>query len=233
MRGERTRHLSTVFLAVAALGLAVFLALAVYVTSRQGNLPVDVRIENFVLTHRAGWLITTMKATTWLGSNVVLIPVVVATSAWFLLKWGDTRSAPELVAALAGAIILYTIAKAVVHRARPPAIYRVGYNFSGGSFPSGHSTTAIAVWGMLAFLFALRASPRTRKALSVGAAVLIVAIGASRIYLGAHWPMDVIGGYALGGAWLSFLVALDSLGGKSRKVSETEVGSSGARLSFT
>jgi len=209
MRDERTRRPSTVFLAVAALSLAVFLALAVYVMSRHGNLPVDVRIENFVLTHRAGWLITTMKATTWLGSNVVLIPVVVAASAWFLLKWGDTRSAPELVAALAGAIILYNIGKAVVHRARPPAIYRVGYNFSGGSFPSGHSTTAIAVWGMLAFLLALRASPRTRKALSVGAVVLIVAIGASRIYLGAHWPTDVIGGFALGGAWLTLLVALD------------------------
>jgi membrane-associated phospholipid phosphatase len=150
-----------------------------------------------------------MKATTWLGSNVVFIPVVLAAAAWFLLKRGDSRSAAELVATLASAIILYDIGNAVVHRARPPAIYRVGYNFSGGSFPSGHSTSAIAVWGMLAFLLALRASPRTRKGLLVGAVVLTVAIGASRIYIGAHWLTDIIGSYALGGAWLAGLLPLD------------------------
>jgi len=198
-------------LTVAALALSAFLALAAYVMSRHGEVPVDVRIENFVRVHRAEWLVVMMKAVTWLGSNVVLVPVVLGVAAWFLLKRGDSRSAIELVAALVGSIILYDIAKAVVHRARPPAIYRVGYNFSGGSFPSGHSTSAIAVWGMLAFLLALRASPYARKELFVGAAVLIVTIGASRIYLGAHWPTDVIGGFALGGAWLAGLVALDLL----------------------
>jgi membrane-associated phospholipid phosphatase len=209
MRQERTRRLIPVLVAIAALALAVFLVLAVYVVSRQGNVTLDVRIENFVLTHRMGWLVTTMKATTWLGANVVLIPVVLAAAAWFSLRWGDSRSAAELVATLAGAIILYDIGKAVVHRARPPAIYHVGYSFAGASFPSGHTTVAIAMWGMLAFLLALRASPRTRKGLVVGAVVLSVAIGASRIYIGAHWPTDVIGGYALGGAWLAGLIALD------------------------
>jgi membrane-associated phospholipid phosphatase len=209
MRDVRTRRRIAVLVAVAGLALAVFLALAAYVVSRKGNVAVDVRIEHFVLTHRTGWLVTTMKATTWLGGNVVLIPLVLAAAVWFSLKGGNSRSAAELVATLAGAIILYDIGKAVVHRARPPAIYRVGYSFSGASFPSGHTTSAIAVWGMLAFLLALRASPRTRKGLFVGAVVLIVAIGASRIYIGAHWPTDVIGGYALGGAWLAGLVALD------------------------
>jgi membrane-associated phospholipid phosphatase len=209
MRDDRTRRLITAFLTVSTLALSVFLALAAYVMSRQGEVPIDVKIENFVRAHRTGWLVATMKAATWLGSTVVMIPVVLAAVAWFLLKRGDRRSAVELVVALVGSIILYDVAKAFVHRARPPAIYRVGYNFSGGSFPSGHSTSAIAVWGMLAFLLALRTSPRTRKGLFVGAVVLIVAIGASRIYIGAHWPTDVFGGYALGGAWLAGLVALD------------------------
>ena len=194
---------------MAAVALAVFLTLAAYVMSRQGNVAVDVKIENFVLAHRTAWLVTTMKATTWLGANVVLVPVVLAAAAWFSLRWGDSRSAAELVATLAGAVILYDIGKAVVHRARPPAIYRLGYSFSGASFPSGHTTLAIAMWGMLAFLLVLRASPRTRKGLVIGAVVLIAAIGASRIYIGAHWPTDVIGGYALGGAWLAGLMALD------------------------
>jgi membrane-associated phospholipid phosphatase len=209
MRGEPKRRLITVLLMVAAVALSVFLALAAYVMSRHGEVPVDVRIENFVRAHRTGWLVVTMKTITWLGSNVVLIPVVLGAASWFLLKRGDSGSAIELVVALVGSIILYDIAKAVVHRARPPAIYRVGYNFSGASFPSGHSTSAIAVWGMLAFLLALRASPRRRKGLLVGAVVLIVAIGTSRIYIGAHWPTDVIGGFALGGAWFAGLVALD------------------------
>lgn len=152
MREERTRRLITVLVAAAAVALAVFLALAAYVMSRQGNVTLDVRIENFVLTHRTGWLVGAMKATTWLGSNVVFIPVVLVAATWFSLRWRDNRSAAELVATLAGAIVLYDIGKAVVLRARPSAIYRVGYNFSGASFPSGHTTSAIAVWGMLAFL---------------------------------------------------------------------------------
>ena len=209
MREARTRRLITVLVLIAALALTVFLALAVYVVSRQGNVTLDVRIDNFVLTHRTGWLVTTMKTATWLGANVVLIPVVLAAATWFSLRWGDSRSAAELAATLAGAIILYDIGKAVVHRTRPPAIYHVGYSFSGASFPSGHTTVAIAMWGMLAFLLASRAPPHTRKGLVVGAVVLTVAIGASRIYIGAHWPTDVIGGYALGGAWLAGLMALD------------------------
>jgi membrane-associated phospholipid phosphatase len=211
MRDERTRRRIAMLLTVAALALSLFLALAAYVMSRHGEVPVDVRIENFVRAHRTGWLVVMMKAVTWLGSNVVLVPVVLAMAVWFLLRRGDSRSAIELVAALVGSIVFYDIAKAIVHRARPPAVFRVGYNFTGGSFPSGHSTSAMAVWGMLAFLLALRASPYARKELFAGAAVLIVTIGASRIYLGAHWPTDVIGGFALGGAWLAGLVALDLL----------------------
>jgi membrane-associated phospholipid phosphatase len=209
VREERTRRPITVLVAIAALALIVFLVLAAYVLSRHGNITLDVRIENLVSTHRTGWLVATMKAVTWLGASVVLIPVVLAVATWFSLRWGDNRSAAELVATLAGAILLYDIGKAVVHRARPPAIYHVGYSFSGASFPSGHTTVAIATWGMFAFLLASRASPRTRKGLVVGAVVLTVAIGASRIYIGAHWPTDVIGGYALGGAWLASLVVLD------------------------
>lgn len=209
MRDGRRRRLITVLLAGAASALAVFVALGAYVKSQQGNLAADVRIENFALGHRVAWLVSAMKAITWLGSNVVLTPVVLALSAWFLLRWRDNRSAVELVATLAGAIVLYDVGKAVVQRARPPAIYRVGYIFSGTSFPSGHATVAIAVWGMLAFLLASRAPSRTRVGIFVAAVVLIVAIGASRIYLGAHWPTDVCGGYMLGGAWLACLVAFD------------------------
>lgn len=209
MRDGGRRRLITELLAGAASALAIFVALGSYVKSQQGNVAADVRIENFVLAHRVAWLVSAMKAITWLGSNVVLTSVVLAVSGWFLLRWRDSRSAVELVATLAGAIILYDIAKPIVHRARPPAIYRVGYSFSGASFPSGHATVAIAVWGMLAFLLASRASPRIRTSLFVSAVVLIVAIGASRIYIGAHWPTDVCGGYMLGGAWLAGLVALD------------------------
>lgn len=109
MRDGHTRRLINVLVAVAATALAVFLALTVYVVSWKGNVSVDVKIENFVSAHRTGWLVTTMKATTWLGANVVLIPVVLAAAAWFSLRWRDSRSAAELVATLAGAIILYDI----------------------------------------------------------------------------------------------------------------------------
>jgi len=61
---------------------------------------------------------------------------------------------------------------------------------------------------MLSAILAHDRSPRTRVLIWSLAGLVTLTVGASRIYLGAHWPTDILGGYALGGAWLSFLVAL-------------------------
>ena len=111
----------------------------------------------------------------------------------------------SLFFALLGAVLLYDLVKQLVARARPPARFDVGYRFSGFAFPSGHATQGLAVWGMLALLTA-GAMPKRRYVPFVVALLIVLLVGTSRIYLGAHWLSDVLGGYALGGLWLSLLV---------------------------
>ena len=103
-----------------------------------------------------------------------------------------------------GGLLLQYILKTSVHRARPEyaAAYLHGHSYS---FPSGHSMQSTIAYGMLVFVGSA-ASERWRAhrtALFVGAALLVALIGFSRLYLGVHYPSDVIGGFAAGSAWLS------------------------------
>jgi undecaprenyl-diphosphatase len=117
------------------------------------------------------------------------------------------RATRYLWVAFLGSVVLYTLAKQLVARPRPPAaelITRAG----GLAFPSGHSTQAIVTWGMLAVVLLAGRSRRVRVFLLSAAAFVVLLVGASRVYLGAHWLTDVLGGYALGGAWLALILAL-------------------------
>ena len=168
---------------------------------------VDPRFESFVVAHRAAWETGLMKSVTWLGSTVVLIPLVLIAGGYFALRRRDWKPLGKLGASLLGAVLLYEIVKPLVARARPPARFDLGHTFSGFAFPSGHATESLAVLGMLALLTA-GVMNRRRYLPLVGATLVVLLVGASRIYLGAHWLSDVLGGYALGGLWLSLLVAV-------------------------
>ncbi len=146
-----------------------------------------------------------MKSVTWLGSTVVLIPLVLVVGGYFVLRRRDWKPLGKLGASLLGAVVLYDIVKPLVARARPPVRFDVGYTFFGFAFPSGHTTQAIAVWGMLA-LPAAGMMRRRRYVPFVVAPLIVLVVGASRIYLGAHWLSDVLGGFALGGLWLCLVV---------------------------
>jgi undecaprenyl-diphosphatase len=168
---------------------------------------VDPRFESYVIAHRAAWATGLMKSVTWLGSNVVLIPLVLVMGGYFAIRRREWKPLGKLGASLLGAVLLYDLVKPLVARPRPPVRFDVGYTFSGFAFPSGHATESLAVWGMLALLTTgmLR---RDRYVPFVMATLIVALVGASRIYLGGHWLSDVLGGYALGGLWLSLLVAV-------------------------
>jgi undecaprenyl-diphosphatase len=168
---------------------------------------VDPHVETWVVAHRVGWLTSAMKGVTWLGSTAVLIPLAVAVGALFLWRRRDWRPAALLGAAIGGSIALYDIAKPWVGRPRPPAADRIGVAVSGWSFPSGHAAQAVAVWAMLAVIFGASGGLR-RILVWIGAVLVVLVVGASRLYLGAHWLSDVLGGYALGALWFSVLMAV-------------------------
>jgi len=131
-------------------------------------------------------------------------PLLVLLSLVFGALWGR-GPALFLLAAMAGAGLWSTLLKALVQRARPSIIEPL-VHYADASFPSGHASLAAAFYGALGILLARRLARRLLWIIALALTVLIV--GFSRVYLGAHYPSDVLAGYALGFSWLSLLCFL-------------------------
>jgi membrane-associated phospholipid phosphatase len=163
-------------------------------------------VERFVLAHRTEWMTAVMRSVTWAGSSTVLILLIAAVGGALLVRRADGRPLLWLSAALAGANVLFRLAKVLAAQPRPSAALHLA-NASGFGFPSGHAASAIAVWGMLAVVLASGRSRREAWALATCSALVVLLVGTSRIYLGVHWWSDVGAGLALGGSWLCILCA--------------------------
>jgi membrane-associated phospholipid phosphatase len=146
-------------------------------------------------------LTAAMRTVTELGPGVFFW-VAAACVAVVLLYRRRTPDAARLVITLAGAGLLDMTLKAAFHRPRPVPFFDTPLPDSY-SFPSGHALFSLCFYGTLAALLAGRTRrPALRVAVWVLGVALIVLIGLSRIYLGVHYPSDVIAGYAVGLAWL-------------------------------
>jgi membrane protein DedA with SNARE-associated domain/membrane-associated phospholipid phosphatase len=210
--------------AVAAAGLSAwaFGSLTQDVVVNEEAVHLDPTVERFFVMHRVGVATTFMRDVTWLGSSAVLVPLVLAVALYVAIRRRDPSSAVGLVVALAGAILLSQLVKGVVDRPRPPAAQRL-VQTSGWAFPSGHATDATAAWGMLALVASARRTVRVRAALWGGAAVIVLVVGVSRLYLGAHWLTDVLAGFAGGMAWVMSVVAGLLLTGGTKRPADGEV----------
>jgi undecaprenyl-diphosphatase len=186
----------------------LFGALVQDVVARDDLALVDMPVEHFFLIHRELWLNTAMRTVTWFGSTAVLIPLALISGGFWWWKTGSRRPLALLLGAYFGAAALSDVVKPLVARPPPPVNQMVA-TFGGWSFPSGHASQSIAVYGMLAVLLASTTSSWTTKVTLWSMALTItLVVGISRIYLGVHWLTDVLGGYALGALWLFTLVTV-------------------------
>jgi undecaprenyl-diphosphatase len=145
------------------------------------------------------------RAISWLG----LMPwsVVVPVTAFGVLLFVSRGDAFGLAIAVIGAETLTELIRLVVDRIRPDDQARHLQTGWISGFPSGHVTLYVALFGALAFAARRQIRSRAPRVAATAACVAIIAlVGPSRVYLGAHWPSDVAGSYALAGAWL--LVAM-------------------------
>jgi undecaprenyl-diphosphatase len=195
----------TVGLVAAAGGLWLFGGLVEDLLTGDPIVRFDRALDDYLHAHATPPLTTFFLIATALGSieAIVLLGVLVAAFlAWgrrwiFLGSW---------LAAVAGSAFLNRLLKGLFVRPRPhfehPLLVETSYSFS-----SGHAMESFVVYGMLAYLavFALR-SWEARVGVVCGAALVVVLIGFSRMYLGVHYLSDVLAGYAAGGVWLSALV---------------------------
>ena len=133
--------------------------------------------------------------------GVLLTTLAAALGAAFFALDGRPRAAAFLAGSIAGGVAVTFALKAGFDRPRPDLVAHRMEALSA-SFPSGHSATAAVVYLTLGALVA-RSLPRVRlRAFVVAVAVaLTLAIGASRVYLGVHWPTDVLAGWTVGAAW--------------------------------
>jgi len=145
------------------------------------------------------WLQRAAVDLTSLGSHTV-IALVVLSAAGVLFIQRRRPDALWLVAMTAGAMLLNHCLKIFVARARPDLVEHL-VTVVTPSFPSGHALLSAAVYLSLPALLGREAGAPVRRALFGLAVLLTLLIGVSRVYLGVHWPSDVLGGWILGSLW--------------------------------
>jgi membrane-associated phospholipid phosphatase len=198
--------------AVAVLLVAVPFGLLLDQVVRDGPLTgadtsTAERLHDWV--RRTPRVVGPLRVVTFLGATVWLAFIVAATAAYTVVR-RRPRLAVFLVVTAATGGVLNLAVKTTVDRERPdlePPVATAG----GYSFPSGHATSSTVVYGALTLVL-LPVVPRpARRPAVAGVVVLVVAIGTSRLALGVHYVSDVLGGFALGSAWLAASTAAFSI----------------------
>jgi undecaprenyl-diphosphatase len=162
----------------------------------------DRGVYTLLQTLRSPWGDAILVLITELGDSSVIAIVTVGVLAWLAARRSWRGAAYWLGAVAFGQIVSIGI-KLLLERPRPVTGLYEGV--SRYSFPSGHAAMSVVTYGFLAVLIARRMPPRYRWIAYSSAGVLVAAIDASRLYLGAHWLSDVVAGTSVGLAWIALL----------------------------
>jgi len=150
---------------------------------------------------REPWLTWWMRLLSVAGSGLIEIPLALLLIFGLAVRKRKAEAWWYTAAALSG-WALYALAKLVVQRPRPHIIPRLMHGAGWYSYPSGHSMLAPIIFGLGIIVWAAPwPSPAVRRAALALAALLALGIGFSRVYVGVHYPSDVVGGLLLGTAW--------------------------------
>lgn len=186
-----------------AIGCGELLGLA---ERSDGSTAFDASITSWIVAHRASGLTSLAHALSTVGSQAVLIPLAGVVAAALLARRRFVL-AGLLIAGWGGALLLYTLTKAAVHRQRPPMDIWLTDVGKSSSFPSGHATQSLGTYLALALVGAAWLS-KPRAPAAVLAIILAAGVGWSRVYLGVHWSTDVLAGWLFAAAWIAAVVWL-------------------------
>ena len=157
-----------------------------------------------------------LTVVTYLGDTVVVVAALLATGLIDFLR----RRRGEVFAFLAAVIVAEKLIvnglKEIIDRSRPDVLQLIGWD--GPSFPSGHAAAAAAVWPAIALVLGRGCRRPIRALLAAGAALIAIAVAASRALLGVHWFTDIVAGVAIGYGW--FLICAVVFGGRAQRLGD-------------
>ena len=189
----------TVAMAGLVLSGAIVGVLVWMVRRDSGIVNVDLAIERWAEEHATAFTDDVLEGITHLGDTPTIIAVGVAISAYGLWRWRKPTIPLFVLSVVVGQMLISNTIKVVIDRARPELRPRA--DFTGTSFPSGHTTAAAATYLAVALVLAIGSSPKARAALAGGAVAIGVAVGSTRVLLGVHWFSDALAGLAIGWSW--------------------------------
>jgi membrane-associated phospholipid phosphatase len=188
----------------------VFGILVAMIRSNSGVVNVDVRVTHWAAVHATSMSLTVLAWLTQIGGTIGTIAIAFVTIVYAMRARRRWSIALFVVLVVGGESLLANVIKITVGRVRPDV--SPFHVLSGASFPSGHATAAAATLAAVALVFGRGTSARTRAILAGVAAGMAVAVACSRVFLGAHWTSDVVGGLILGWTW--FAVCAVAFGGR-------------------
>jgi len=182
----------------------------------------DYRLLGIFKMFRTPVVNNVMLFITYLGKGeIIIFSLIIVSIILILLK--QKFYLFSLLASVIGGEIFVSITKNIIDRPRPSLVDSLVVENSW-SFPSGHTFTAISFYGLLTFFIAHNLKKRWQRIIAYTTGLLLViSIGLSRVFLGAHWPSDVLASFFSGIAWISILVTIASIRKKFSLKEKTEI----------
>ncbi|MFD1929674.1 phosphatase PAP2 family protein [Sporosarcina siberiensis] len=175
--------------------------------SSESIVDFDRTVIDFVQGMETTWLTTALKGFTWIGSVYFVAPIGLLIVGYLYFKLHYRHQAVLFATVMIGTVVVNFLLKIYFKRERPE-IHKI-MEANGFSFPSGHTMMAFSLYAIIAYI-AWRNVRTTlsRVLLFLFAVTMIIVIGMSRIYLGVHFPSDVIGGLAASALWLTIAISV-------------------------
>jgi membrane-associated phospholipid phosphatase len=209
-RHKRSERVLLVAGFLLALGALLFFAWIAEEMLEGDTARFDSAVTSAIHAYSSAPLTNVMKALTMLGSSLVMGPLAILTLTVCYIR-REFHALKTLAATFVGALMLEFLLKQAFQRQRPVPFFDLPTPGSF-SFPSGHALFSFCFFGGIAAVLSPRLARRGAKlALWIVAAVLIAGIGLSRIYLGVHYPSDVLAGYAVGVVWVATVKFVNEL----------------------